>query len=605
MPRISEETIRRVAEATDIVDLVGSYFPLKRAGASWRATCPFHNEKTPSFHVNPARQSFHCVGCGAGGGVFRFVMDYEHLPFAEAVRRLASKAGIPVIEEAGNSHDDRKEDLRRRLLSIHAMAAQWFHSNLMKSPEAETARNYLKGRAIGSPVAKAWQIGFAPDSWDALPDMLREQKFTNAEILQSGLVSSSDGEDSQQAGTARFYARFRGRVMFPIHNDYGEVIAFSGRILEADAKAAKYVNSPETPLFNKGRVLYGLNHSKRALIEAKEAIVCEGQLDTISAFEAGVKNVIAPQGTAFTHDQARLLSRFVETVVLCFDSDKAGQEATSRSLPALLECGLGVKVARLPEGSDPDSVIRSEGPEAFRQIVASSKDFFDHAIERTMESGAKADPAKVAAASRKLGAFLALVKDPVLKDAVAGRICANLGLSPQVFREQMKQAKLPRQEFGTSSRDSDPDPVKVVHLSAGLEMLCRLAVHSAEAREWLAAKDDPSPMAFGPGGDLLQRILAHPLTLDSIGEMASFSASLPVELERVFARLDVPRSIENVLETCQSNWMGLVAGLLKQEQDVLRAKLRQPGLPPALTLEIKKEILDLSRRLNDLSRPAA
>ncbi|MEX1117339.1 MAG: DNA primase [Terrimicrobiaceae bacterium] len=605
MPRISEETIRRVAEATDIVDLVSSYFPLKRAGASWRATCPFHNEKTPSFHVTPARQSFHCFGCGAGGGVYRFVMDYEHLPFAEAVRRLAAKAGIPVIEEAGNSDDDRKENLRRRLLAIHALAAQWFHQNLMKSPEAEAARHYLKGRAIGAPVAKDWQIGFAPDSWDALPNLLREHKFTNQEILQSGLVSSSDGEESQEAGTARVYARFRGRVMFPIHNDYGEVIAFSGRVLEADAKAAKYVNSPETPLFSKGRVLYGLNHSKRALIEAKEAIVCEGQLDTISAFEAGVKNVIAPQGTAFTHDQARLLARFVETVVLCFDSDKAGQEATSRSLPALLECGLSVRVARLPEGSDPDSMIRSDGPEAFRELVAKAKDFFDHAIERTIESGALADPAKVAAASRKLGSLLSAVKDPVLRDSVIGRICAQLGLSPKAFRDQMKQVKPPRQDFGSSADGPQSPQVEQIDLSAGLEMLCRLAIHSPGARDWLAAKNDPPPLALGPGGVLLQRILEHPVPLDSVGAVASFSASLPLELERVFARLDPPRSIDNILEACQLNWEGLVAGLLKQQQEILKAKLRQANLPSDHALKINKEILDLSRRLNDLSRPVA
>jgi hypothetical protein len=270
-----------------------------------------------------------------------------------------------------------------------------------------------------------------------------------------------------------------------------------------------------------------------------------------------------------------------------------------------LEFGLGVKVARLPEGSDPDSVIRSEGPEAFRQIVTAAKDFFDHAIERTVESGALSDPVKVAAASRKLGGLLALVKDPVLKDSVAGRICANLGLAPQVFRQQMKQAKPPRQEMGPPSGEPGTAAVDLVFLSAGLEMLCRLAVHSREAREWLAGKTDPPPLALGPGGVLLQRILDHPRPLTSVGELASFSASLPPELERVFARLDAPRAIDDILETCQSNWLGLAAGLLRQEQEVLKAKLRQPDLPPSRILEIKKEILDLSLRLNDLSRPAA
>ncbi len=598
MPRISEETIRRVAEATDIVDLVSSYFPLKRAGASWRATCPFHNEKTPSFHVNPARQSFHCFGCGAGGGVFRFVMDYEHLPFAEAVRRLATKAGVPVIEEAGNSSDDRAENLRKRLLSIHGFAAQWFHTNLMKSPEAEVARNYLKGRGIGSSVAKTWQIGYAPDSWDALPDLLREQKFTNTEIQQSGLVSSRDGEESQQAGTARFYARFRGRVMFPIHNDYGEVIAFSGRVLEADAKAAKYVNSPETPLFNKGKVLYGLNHSKRALIDAKEAIVCEGQLDTISAFEAGVKNVIAPQGTAFTHDQARLLARFVETVVLCFDSDKAGQEATSRSLPALLECGLGVKVARLPEGSDPDSVIRSEGPDAFRQIVATAKDFFDHAIERTIESGALSDPAKVAAVSRKLGGFVDLISDPVRREKVVGRICSKFGIPIPVFTAQRRQAKPPRPSHQNIGEEKVVEPP--LSFSQAMRILCRHALIHPESRQWLSENGGSSAADIEEAGQLLQKIVDYPHDFQDSGDLSAFVAGLPEQLERAVASIDTRIVETDMLETTKECWLAMVEPSIRSRLQSVSAKLSSRDLAPKEIQALREEFQNLSIKLRSL-----
>ena len=598
MPRISEETIRRVAEATDIVDLVSSYFPLKRAGTSWRATCPFHNEKTPSFHVSPARQSFHCFGCGAGGGVFRFVMDYEHLPFAEAVRRLASKSGIPVVEEAGNSSDDRAENLRRRLLSIHALAAQWFHTNLMKSPEAEAARSYLKNRAIGTLIAKTWQIGFAPDSWDDLPDLLREQKFTNSEILQSGLVSSRDGEDAQQAGTANFYSRFRGRIMFPIHNDYGEVIAFSGRVLEADAKDAKYVNSPETKLFSKGRVLYGLNHSKRALIEVKEAIVCEGQLDTISAFEAGVKNVIAPQGTAFTHDQARLLARFVETVVLCFDSDKAGQEATSRSLPALLECGLGVKVARLPEGSDPDSVIRSDGPDAFRQIVATAKDFFDHAIERTIESGAMSDPAKVAAASRKLGGFVDLISDPVRREKVVGRICSKFGIPIPVFTAQRRQAK-PQKSFRQNTQEETVIEPPLV-LSQAMKILCRHALIHPESRQWLSENGGSAAADIEEGGQLLQKIVGYPHGFHDAGDFSVFVASLPQHLERVVVSIDTRIVETDMLETTKECWLALVEPSIRSRLQAASAKFSSRDLSSQESQSIREEIQNLSNKLRNL-----
>ena len=274
MSRISEETIQRVAEANDIVEVIASYFPLKRAGTSWRALCPFHREKTPSFHVNPQRQSYHCFGCGAGGTVFRFVMDYEHLDFPSAVRRLAQRAGVPVLEEAGSEEDDRRHALRKRLLALHAEAAAWFHNNLLKMPAAREARNYLKTRGISVEIAKSWLLGYAPDSRDALMDFLHEKHFSGEEIAQSGLAAGRDEQYSQpNVQTPQLYARFRGRVMFPIRNDYGEVIAFSGRVLDPGAKAAKYVNSPETPLFTKGRVLYGLDKSKRALIEANTAIV--------------------------------------------------------------------------------------------------------------------------------------------------------------------------------------------------------------------------------------------------------------------------------------------------------------------------------------------
>ncbi len=412
--RIAEETIQRVAEANDIVEVIGSYFPLKRAGTSWRALCPFHQEKTPSFHVNPQRQSYHCFGCGAGGTVFRFIMDYEHVDFPAAVRRLAQRAGIPVVEEAGSVADDHRHALRKRLLALHAEAAAWFHENLLKAPAAQDARAYLTSRGISTEIARSWQLGYAPESRDALLDYLHGKQFSAEEITQAGLVSArEDGRDQSSATPIqRLFPRFRGRVMFPIRNDYGEVIAFSGRVLDPDAKTAKYLNSPETPLFTKGRVLYGLDKSKRALIEANTAIVCEGQIDLISAFEAGVENVIAPQGTAFTFEQARLLRRFVESVILCFDSDQAGQKAIGRSLPALLECGLEVRVASLPEGEDPDSLIRAKGVERFREIVNGAPGFFDHALERLSAKGNLDEPGTQSRRRTQIGTIRCIDQRP-------------------------------------------------------------------------------------------------------------------------------------------------------------------------------------------------
>src|SRR3989442_207027 len=369
MGTIPSETIEQVAAANDIVEVISSYFPLKRAGANFKALCPFHQEKTPSFHVSPQRQTFHWFGWGVGGSVCRFVMEYEGLDFSSAGRKLAARVGIPIAEERASADEDQQHEARRTLLKLHSEAAEWFQENLLKKQLAEPAREYLKNRGIDKQIAKNWQLGFAPDSWDAFLKWALEHGYSRSQLLQSGLVKPRDEE---RPGN-EVYDRFRGRIIFPICNDVGEVIAFSGRLLESDPQVAKYLNSPETPLFQKGRVLFGLHKTKRALIEANCAIVCEGQLDLISLFEAGILNVVAPQGTAFTEYQARILKRFVTEVVLCFDADAAGKKAAERSLDALLQNDLIVRVAEIPAGEDPDSLVRREGKEKFEKRVRSAQ----------------------------------------------------------------------------------------------------------------------------------------------------------------------------------------------------------------------------------------
>src|SRR5437870_4501018 len=387
MGTIPSETIEQIAAANDIVEVIGAYFPLKRAGANFKALCPFHQEKTPSFMVSPSRQTFHCFGCCVGGSLFRFVMDYEHTDFPSAVRKLAARSGITIVEKRGAADEERQYETRRTLLKLHAEAAEWFHENLVKREVGEPARKYLRKRGITAEIAKRWQLGYAPDEWDAFGSWARARGYDARDLITSGLVRTKDEADSDQNQISNLkpqtsYDRFRGRIMFPIHNDVGEVIAFSGRLLKDEEGAAKYLNSPETPLFRKGNVLFGLHKTKRALIEADCAIVCEGQIDLISLFEAGITNVVAPQGTAFTENQARILKRFVNEVVLCFDADAAGQKAAERSLDALLQNDLIVRVAEMPVGEDPDSLVRKEGKEEFEKRLGGGRDFFDYLIER-------------------------------------------------------------------------------------------------------------------------------------------------------------------------------------------------------------------------------
>jgi DNA primase len=593
VPRISAETIQRVVEASDIVEVIGSYFPLRRAGTAWKALCPFHREKTPSFTVNPQRQSYKCFGCGAGGDAIRFVRDYENVDFAEAVRRLAQRYGVPVIEEAGGTTDDRHQEVRKRLLAIHGEAAAWFHHNLLRTAEAQGARDYLKSRGIGAEVAKSWQLGFAPDSWDALLEMLRGAKFSPEEIAQSGLVTSKD----QDAGPvdprkARFYARFRGRVMFPIRNDYGEVIAFSGRVLDPEAKTAKYVNSPETPIFIKGRVLYGLDKSKRALIEAKTAIVCEGQLDLISAFEAGVQNVIAPQGTAFTPDQARILRRFVETTVLCFDSDRAGQEAVTRSLPALLEHGMDVRVARLPEGEDPDSLIRGRGAEAFREVIAGAKNFFDHALTVLAERGTLDDPAGKAAAARRLGPYVAAIRDNVLREATAKRLCTRLGISEAAFAENLKPPQTRTDDESPDGRDAPP----ALALNHTVSHLCRLAILDPEARAWMKAQPSLPGEAGLAGMAFLRKILGTALPVETPAGRSALAAELTPAEDAAIRLLDLDRPAADALRTAQDWWHGLTQRTFDRE--IAETKARQQDRSLGLDQAVRLQLSVIQNRLD-------
>jgi DNA primase len=600
MSRIAEESIRKVADASDIVEIIGGYFPLKRAGTSYRALCPFHKEKSPSFHVNPSRQSFHCFGCGAGGGVFRFVMDYEHLDFPSAVRKLAQRSGIVLVEDNDPKEQSRR-DQRSRLLELHREAAAWYHLNLMRSRDAEHARSYLKRRGLTSEIAGNWQLGYAPGGWETFRNWALSKGFTRDELLQGGLLTAKEGDT--QGG----YDRFRDRLMFPIRNDYGEVVAFSGRILNDSDREAKYVNSPETPVFVKGRVLFGIDKSKRALIEAGEAIVLEGQIDLISAYEHGVANVVAPQGTAFTPEQARLLRRFVERVSLCFDSDTAGQNAVEKSLPALLAAGIEVRVVTLPPGEDPDSLIRGKGVEEFRSRLGLRKDFFDHTIDRalgeTESRGGTFGPREKTAVARRLGGFLALLPEAALRETTSAHVAARLGLSKEALQEaaRMNPVQLPEESERT---ESQPRPASVPkRVSASTELICRLGLISSQVREWISTQKDPAPEDLDPELALLG-ILLPPLSELRDPSPSSILALIPPDYQSLVSGWELEKLPANPLEAVRDAFRNLRVIDLKKRQQEATVRLASPGLTSEKMIAIQKEILDIQTLIHDLSAPA-
>jgi DNA primase len=526
MGLITPETIEQVASATDITEMIGSYFPLKRAGTEYRALCPFHEEKTPSFHVSPAKQSFYCFGCGAGGSAFQFLMRYENVDFPEAVRRLARRAGIAVAEAEFNPEEAAKRERRSRLLSLHAEAAAWFHHNLLRLKEAEHARAYMQQRGLNIDVAKRWQIGYAPNRWDALGQWARKAGYRRDELTESGLVTIRDEQD-QRAG---FYDRFRDRLMFPIRNDVGEVIAFSGRILDPNTPGGKYVNSPETSLFTKGNVLFGFDRTKRAVAKARAAIVLEGQIDLITCFEAGVENVVAPQGTALTERHAALLRRFADEVLLFFDADGAGEKAAERALEVLYAAGLEVRIGRLPAGEDPDSLIRGAGAAVFQELAAASKDFFEFEIERGTEQNQGGTTAARVGVARKLMRFVGLVPDQMTRETMLSRLASRFNLPRQALEEM---ARTNRREKVNSAVATAPAPA----LRHDLAILTNIALTDRYTCEWLRQQPWPVILDGMPGAELFRRVLSGDFDPETSSGLATFLATLDPELAAAASRI--------------------------------------------------------------------
>jgi DNA primase len=591
---IPSQTIEQVAAANDIVEVISSYFPLKRAGSNFRALCPFHQEKTPSFHVSPQRQTFHCFGCGAGGTVFRFVMDYEHVDFPAAVRKLASRVGIPVVEERTNSGEhDRQDETRRTLLQLHGEATEWFHSNLLKGQAGAGARNYLKNRGIDSGIARNWQLGYAPAEWDAFLNWALDRGYDRRHILMSGLARA---RDEDQPGS-ELYDRFRDRIMFPICNDIGEVIAFSGRILQPQAEAAKYLNSPETPLFRKGNILFGLHKTKRALIDSGCAIVCEGQLDLITLFEAGITNVVAPQGTAFTGNQARILKRFVSEVVLCFDADPAGRKAAERSVEALLENNLVIRMLEMPAGEDPDSLMRKNGKDDFERRVVQARDFFDFWILReAADTNLTSLSAKIELA-RAMAATVAHIHDPMMRGEVVRKVSARLGISPGEFENV-----IPNAERRAAAQTARPAPQPAALPPHAIAMLCLFALRDHSARQLILNDDWREVLAQTPDSALLHSILEADIQPDDPASLSKLMASLPAADESRIAALLAQRLPANPAAVTGEWWRGLRQAALRRQLEAAESTMTLSQLSTGEIVTLQKQILDLREQLHEVSK---
>jgi DNA primase len=597
MSRIPEETIQQVIAATDIVALVGRSVKLRKAGTNFLGLCPFHNERTPSFNVSPSRGTYHCFGCGAGGSAIRFVMEHDGMSFVEAVKRLADAAGIRIEEEVWDANAEAEAKHRSLLLRAHREITEWFHQLLMKHKIAAPARDYLKSRGITAEVAKNWQLGYAPPSAAFFREWAAQAKIPESVLVEAGIFVQSDEESGRRGA----YPRFRDRLMFPIRNDHGDVIAFSGRILDPEAKTAKYLNSPETALFSKSKVLFGFDRSKRAISKAGEAIVCEGQIDMIMVYEAGFQNVVAGQGTAFTELHAKLLKRVCNEVVLCYDSDNAGYKAAERAFQILSPIGLTVKVAALPQGEDPDSLLRKQGSEALQAVLGNADDFLSYQIRRLRASAKSDSMVERVRMAEQVAAAISIFTKVAERVTAVNKVARLLEISEEQLMTMINRAAKEGKN-SQSGPKSEVSSINVVDEAKKLLAsqhriaveLCQMALADAEVMYWLREAGCEDMLREVPGTEMLALLVhsRHDPT-DETSQLA-FMAGLERHQEAALAQLQVRPRLPGGIKDAKVALYVLELSRLQNLVDSLNSKLRQPGLP-------QEEIGRLQQRLVELN----
>jgi DNA primase len=589
MSRINEETVREIRERCDIVEVISSYLPLRRSGANYLGLCPFHQEKSPSFNVNAPRQIFHCFGCGVGGNVFTFLMRMEGLTFPEAVKRLGEKIGVTVEETPVTPADRQRRDQRERLVKINEAACAFYHRLLLEDAAGAPARRYLRQRGYEADTVRSFRLGFAPDQWEALAGHLASQGFTAAEMRAAGLVREGrEGRGDRDL--------FHNRLLFPIMDAEGRVVAFGGRVL--DGGTPKYLNSPETALYHKGRILYGLYQGRDAIRQARAVLVVEGYFDLLALHRAGITNAVAACGTALTADHARLLRRYAEAAILVFDADQAGRQATFRAMDALLPEGLAVSGVGLAAGEDPDSFLAKAGPEAFRTCLGEARPALELFIDEQLQLHGARVEGRARAAEEVLARIRRLPSD-LQRNLYLKQLAARTGLDEALLQAKGRGAAPPRPAAplpGPARRPStDADERTQTYLlrlmlvndrarsrvrSEGVEGLFATPLHRAVAKHLLAIETAdgglPEQVLDGLEDGDAQALLSGLV-------IAEGQESWAAEPERIFA--DCRRAVA----------AGSGRQRLAELQELIRVAEREGN--PAAVENYVRELLEIKKNL--------
>lgn len=453
---IPPTTLQHIRDTVDIVDVVSRYVSLSKTGQNYRGLCPFHNEKTPSFTVNPSRQMFYCFGCSTGGDVFAFLMNRERLSFVEAVNELAQQVGIDIPRSSHQRSAQTDGAQRKRLEHLHALASAWFQQTLYDSTQGKGALTYLQNRGLSLNTLEEFGVGFALPSWDGLTQHLLRKGANPADLVQAGLIVAKDSPKSGEAKHSGYYDRFRSRVMVPIIDLRGNVVAFGGRVLEDGTP--KYLNSPETPLFNKGRCLFGLNRARDAANQLNTLLIVEGYFDVLLLHQFGIRHAVAPLGTALTAEHVSLIRRFVKNVVLMFDGDAAGVGATLRTMDVFLNSGVTVKVISLPPGEDPDSYIRKHGADQILTLADQARPLVEFAVEQCL---AGATHAPVEERMRRVDEVLRMlvkVSNPIEKEEYVKLVAERLGIRQSLLIQRSPVLAARDRSHASRQRSQMPPP---------------------------------------------------------------------------------------------------------------------------------------------------
>jgi DNA primase len=557
----------KVKQQADIVRVIGEYVRLKKTGQNFTGLCPFHQEKTPSFAVHPVRQIYHCFGCGAGGDVFKFVMEVDKCPFPEAVRTVAEKCGIPVPRPRERSPEERRENQQRTaLVEMHREAAAFFARQLHQSAEGKVAAAYLEDRGLNREALNRFGLGFAPSSGDALLRHLKS-KYPEKLLEISGLFSRD------QSG--RLYDRFRRRIMFPIANDAGKVIAFGGRAMGDDMP--KYMNSPETPIYSKSNVLYHLDRAKEALRQNDFAILVEGYMDAIAVARAGIANVVASCGTSLAEPQIKLLGRFTRRVVVNYDPDTAGQAATERSLALLLEKEFDVRVLALPGGADPDKFLKEQGADPYTKMLAQAPPYLDYLIGRARQMDRSTAAGKLAALNF-LMPYVQRLPNRLLRSEWATRIASELRVDEPVLREALRKAAAERRSEVKPKAELLAPPIRPAE-----RRLMQMLVEAEGFREKLASEIAAGGLHRGLETERIFEVLVSVTSRGERVEAAALAAVLEERDRRVLFEVLFESSAEATWEEAESCLGVLRSRYLEQELAELQKQIEAQAAPEELT----------------------